>query len=1809
MSDFYPYLNRGAYKWIPDDYAATTADNFGVLDAYNFAVCNHGRHVNVLAGAEAGMAFGTTVVCRGIRDQSGNRIFQNNNTYIFKPFDANVPDPIMDIFRSTIRRSTSTNLITDIPIPVQGSGIGFSYEDLSIDPFFFFSTTNLSGPNNSNLAILSSMGRIASLDVNYMLATSELWENANSNGVLIHSRTNPPLAIMAILDQNLIDSNSTWWEATRGISENTEWGPAKEQIAVDPHTKSACLAIQTAIGSGELTAVFLPMYIYSDGAVNTYAELEITSPGAYPGENPDWSILSRNEDKNIKLSGRYWTSLEYFPEIAGFLIMPNWRSFKGDFPKNPQSTSSPSAKDNAWNAVISGLRVYDALQANTTPEHLETTTQIIGGKEVQTTKEVESQLPCEIFGYAWRINHPVAMSTYTLSVQPSRGTLLSNNPGFGLGDRKSTFYFKIYHPKIPGLGVAHGVRFYYGLAVVAIPGTNIYAMGSFSVAGVLSGLAADADLLLVQYISVVLGTQSLTFQFGYNQYGEVGKVAYSGDFAYSKETVAVRCGYLKKNVTSAPQPLLGSMTWLSNSSAVPSSDRNGTRVLYYDNDPEDAEIKWYGFASINSFGVSGFDPDTFGANYVGGITPLIKGAPQTNLPGPGAFGMGVSSFSSFIGNEKLTVYNKPKQYGFSAPEIDAICSDNNNHLATFVSEVRNIGPDVQMYGGTWRLRLAASTDSTANLNSQIFFRFAFIPEKYNGETIDLSTINASSLWNIPHYEFYFKRIGGNYHIYHGKPSFADVIATPVLTENEIVYNLGWDVYFGSGENVVDLVPEGSAGSGDADAMLNKKITLLLSNVMPGMEGIRLVVQAWSASFSIDNRYANSSNVFDPLKLPTVKLSWSGETESYFQTMILETKSDTIFAQQDPFVFGNNVESYDFITFSPCDQSKESKIAIEEEEKKRKRAEETGEPYTRPLYRCYPLWENTLSFINGQLTSANGGAGGYSKILAKANFGKLTTSENYIANSGRVSLVNFAIPEILDLIEEKAQIADIAILSDIGGSVVGGTTIGPLKLDVDFAYTLNASNFSLKYTIELLAVPYNGATTYLIGRSGLQTIDSSTNPDSTQQFSGRASFNIFVNSPILVPDPEAMLMLRFKIWPKSNGTNPTSIQNNIITNFASIDIDDFRMKVNSIDETTRKTIDVITSAQFVRGSSEWYEDLNITTSRTFGSQDYYFVPDANTRNTTIMPPLTTSGYGYWYLEGWIFSPFWYLQMPEGACIEIKDDAGLTAGNATIGSGFTARERAQRVLMFRTAVGTIPAASVSSDLRSYKNAGGKGVIAKQRIEVSGATTATNFISIAHQVQNSDALSRNIGESLVKIGENIISGKNPLIITGSPGNNVAAKLYSGNPSTAYLFYEEDSFDIDTHSSIVMLANYDGTMINWSNPYGKRSSGGTNKVVVNTDMRLIGASVDLFGYGIYIAGYRANSLTNPSAGGTIVLKKINPGLVFGTESAHVGPLHIVDGKVTPETYNVSSFGDVQPVLPIDMAKPHLNTLSSSGDPLPAAESFPDVVCDPRGYIYVFYSLLATDAQEAKNVLGKVFCRESHNAGYWFDKPFPIVDLGYEKFLLTLGGTASADDTSFQAKHITCIYNNENSTYCIFFWANGKIFMRMTHHPQIDFNNYKVLISADNVKKAKEYYDAISSIYMIEGDTSFTDDVINSNLDIWLKTQWDLGEQMKDEDLNSQWVGQYSSATSEDISGKSNNFKTKYNEQKNKTEGAFIKILKYSNSLDVPPQRIGAVINEKGDILVFYLNNIGNLVYKKVTLFGNGPTITPAVTVSLSEI
>ena len=198
--------------------------------------------------------------------------------------------------------------------------------------------------------------------------------------------------------------------------------------------------------------------------------------------------------------------------------------------------------------------------------------------------------------------------------------------------------------------------------------------------------------------------------------------------------------------------------------------------------------------------------------------------------------------------------------------------------------------------------------------------------------------------------------------------------------------------------------------------------------MSNANDVRLVVQAWSANFVSDNKISKISNYYNPdidMNYPVIKMAWSGETESMFQTMILETKSGAIFAQQDPYVAGNSINSYNDITTVECTESNEKTVSDATEKEMLDKSNATGEEYIPLPFRNYPLWENKVSFSQDYLKPSSDSNGGYINLK---KYGYLINSEDKGDNSGRLSLMNFTVPEISDLTDDKSQVVDIAIMA-------------------------------------------------------------------------------------------------------------------------------------------------------------------------------------------------------------------------------------------------------------------------------------------------------------------------------------------------------------------------------------------------------------------------------------------------------------------------------------------------------------------------------------------------------------------------------------------------------------------------------------------------------------------------------------------------------------------------------------------------------------------------------------------------------------
>jgi len=735
----------------------------------------------------------------------------------------------------------------------------------------------------------------------------------------------------------------------------------------------------------------------------------------------------------------------------------------------------------------------------------------------------------------------------------------------------------------------------------------------------------------------------------------------------------------------------------------------------------------------------------------------------------------------------------------------------------------------------------------------------------------------------------------------------------------------------------------------------------------------------------------------------------------------------------------------------------------------------------------------------------------------------------------------------------------------------------------------------------------------------------------------------------VPDATATLMLRIQVWAYRNindgaiiPTSPTAT--NFYPGFMSIDIADLRIDF-------ALGLECISNESYLLGSNNWYQNLPVSSARTFGSSDYYFVADYDSVKQTIMPPQTTSIYGTWYLYGWMFSPFWFVDMPDGGVFEIQDRAGLTLGNAVTGTNFVGAERAQRVMRVRTAIDTVPSSGVSAT-RGSQNFGETGFIARSAIENTGDPTGGNALGVI-PMQSNDML-KGLMEWIVRAGDTIVTGKNPLIVAIDPTAEWVRHLgliYSkAQPQVRLLFYEEDTFDSAAHqSSIAMLANYDGTGKSWKNPYGASGSGGTNRVVMTNDMEMLGACVDPHTYSVYVVGFRSTDLQSPQDGGSIVMRELQPLLVFGSDSAATGPLHYVDGTMTQESWNTS--GMLQPLMPnatsingpqasaADIMRYRGNHWGANGDTLPAASGFADCFCDYMGNVYVFYSMLADMSIEGPmnpaGALGKVFCRRTQNCGYYFDQPFPVADLGYAAACIHI---PTVEDDSFQVRHITSIYDDQHSLHLLFFWAGGKIFMKYGVDPAVaaaragsinqgPFYGVDPAVAAARAGSINQgpFYGTgglgDNQIYMVAGSTDFIEHSPSTALDWWLRWQWEMAGQSENgppsripghpQTPSPEYSGWYANEYSDwgVTEGKFNNYGAANTKVAGKPAppqpgvSPFILINRFDNDPDVPPQRVAAFVTAPNEeVVIVFMDGLYQLMYKRVRLSGKMPVITPAV-------
>lgn len=1740
-----PFMNSGSYKWIPDDFGSTSEADFGVTRAFYAAVIDYGRPHNVLPEGTGGHASGTNIWGNKVRISKKGTLVPGTIT------DATAPLPVP--FYRSLMRSLSTTLDT-LPDPGDEEGIGLSSLDYdpTDPPFILFTVDDIGN------------GKTASLLIDYALLTSTNYEEVAGNAT--------PVSIVALFDPNTVGD---WYDLSRTTGDGGYWGPASAETPVTGVTIDRAKSL---LGLPSLVGVHVPLpFRDASGAGTSISEFVITHSGEYgPGQQQPWGVTS-TRTVSIRLCRRYFTASDYFPRLKAILIMPNEQAITNDGKTAYGLASIPD-----WNFMVSRIRYYDALQTNVVPEHTE--------QDGDTTIVVEPQFPCTIFGYAWRVSHPVQMSKNTPVIQPSIGTVMPKlGPDLGASGyamRTGTFKFKLYHPDVEGVGVAHSVRFYYGLAVMAIPGT---APGfNSSLIGVMTSLLVDFDLLLVQYMGPLVGHQSLTFVPSTNQMheAELGLIANGGIYGYSRQTVALKCFRgIGSGSTPPNAPIPGNPgTWVDVETAkFPASDRTGVKPLWYDEGGN--RNSWYTFLSLDAHGVTSWNPNVAAA-YAGGFSVVDRGGPQTHVPGKGAFSMTTTTSSSgFGGIERTTAYAKVKSVPFNYSLNVGAWADADSHLATFVSDVRNIGSSARIFTGNWRLQFAAWVDDTARHSVQVFYRFAFVDASVPDEML-----NGSTLWTYGPdkvQEFHFSPSTGGTRIASGPPLPSSVLSSPVLSTQPMTYPLTWFC-------------EGAFG-GDAVFSDDNDSSLLERTITANLQfgDVRIAVQAWAIAYAVPGAPLGDRDV--DTWYPTTSFAWGGDVESMFQTMITEAKSGAIFAQQDPIVESYQPERKDEITMLDKGAYSDGQLS--------------GAPF-----RDRPLYNNVMDVSGTERFNP-----GTSEQNPKIDDNTVYLASTDVMVPGGVSLTGIAPREYYDPLDDSAQVADRYVSINSGtDAVLGGTFVRSQTIAVTGTMYTNKSTFDARVVFSLWLINAEETVAYLLAKSG----QAYTGRGASALDQGATDFATVmdIGQDMVVPDARAKLMLRIQVWAYYNNYKdviiPDTEAEGFEEGFISIDIENLKMSFEV-------GLECISNESYLLGSNNWYQNLPVSTARTFGSSDYYFVADYDSVTTTVMPPLTMSNYGYWYLWGWMFSPFWFVEMPDGGVFEIQDRAGLTLGNAVTGTNFVGAERAQRVVRVRTAIDTLPSSGVSA-ARGSINFGDTGFVARASIENTGDPTGGNTLGVL-QIQN-EVMLKGLVEWAVRADETIITGKNPLIVTLDPTAEWLRHLglvYSkAKPQVRLLFYEEDTFDSAAHqASIAMLANYDGTCQNWRNPYGEAGSGGIARVVMTNDMEMLGACVDPRTYSVYVVGFRTTDRESPQDGGSIVLRELQPLLVFGTDSAATGPLHYVDGTLTDESWNTSSI--LQPLLPNTttegwtasgspgnvadaIMEARGNRLGANRATLPAAYGFPDCFCDYMGNVYVFYSLQADMSTEGPRqlggTLGKVFCRRTQNCGYYFERPFPVADLGYAAACNELSCSPPVlqfEDDSFQVRHITAMYDDQHSLSVVFFWAGGKVFMRYGIDPAP---------AADRAESASQgpfdFADPLhrivgggNQIYMVAGSTDFLEQGPASALDSWLNAQWMMAGGAASEpesgmsDGHEGWFADEYGAW--DVSGdKLNNFGL--------SEGGSttpsILINRFDNDPDVPPQRVAAFVTQNGEIVLLFTDSLHQLMYKRIRLSGRYPVISPAV-------
>lgn len=1669
----YPYLNRGAYKWVPDDYALTSGSALGFTSAYYPAQVDYGLPVNTMPKGTPGSGYAreVRVFGKGLYDNDGKQLDLDDGFSKAEGSGHNA-EVMSAPFLKTLMRGLDSHL-EELPFPEETDGIHIYYDGNSDDPPWLF--------------IGAENRRMAGFLLRYVLSM-----DTHALG----GENTTPLSLVAVYDKNAV--GSLWLTTARGDA-TSQWGPpTRTYQAADGYDGILSdVAGQLGLSSGNLAASYVPMYYFdakSPLKMLSFQELQISnSSGALDAGS--------SLQKLFRLSGDSWSIVDYFPNLVGFIVGPNMI---------PMKDGSKPWKKGPWKAIVQRVREYDAVKANGMPAR---------GEE-------PAQFPCKIFGYALRMNQKVEMSKYTSPLQPSIGTTLSKDPGNGLGTRQSTFWFKLFHPdsEYSHVGFAHGLRFYYLIAALPLPGTSPL-FGAASLVGVLAALEADQDLIMVQFVRVLAGEQTLNFSFGGSQSGsDLGRVAYAGAYdGYSRTTKALVA--FKSEGRGTP-----SLSWTKlGHSDLPTTDPNGLRPMWYDS--EGTPATYYAFTE---------------ASLGNPFTPALLGFPRTDLGDRGAFSMSTSTLVSFSGGDRTQVYAKPRLIGISKPEGYCSSSNAKAHLATFISDVRTLGGSALLYTGDWKVQFDAFVDDVTRLNSQVFFRFAII----DGGEYDASNNagkNGYSLWSMNSrkiQEFHFENAGGKWYIASGPPTDweSTLISTLTLGTANRSYATSW---FLEGAKLGDSVfsqrtPSGA--SGDV-ALLETRISMKLGEI----SNPRIVVQAWAVASPRSGVPSSVTPESDKL-YPAVSLAWGGDTGSSLQTTFVETKADTLYPQQDPYVMQSGSKKYDRV------------VALDKGDGPQ---QSDGAPF-----RDVPKYGNVLDFS--------------STASEPPVLGRILLSTETKPEKSNISMARFTPDSFYEPSLDYAHVADMLLTDGDGGKIaIAGASIKIGSAKMSFDYETNRSTFDAVMEFELEAVYLDGRSAYTIAKSPrIKIVTSGT--DATSPATGQMQSIAFEAGPIegIVPQEDLYLGLRVRMWPYNNSRAkvPISGTDGASWNAAFCSIDLANFLIEGLD------IEILNDYRYLsgKGGQDFYQGLDVATARTFGASDYTFVPDAEVLKTQIIVPraATSSQFGYWYFTGTLFSPFYMFddEMPEGAAFATRGGTVLLSGNEGV-------QTLPDGIWIRTAVDEVPSRGLSSD-REATPFGAAGHLARPR----PATESTgNFMSIM-SLAAADVDGTRM-ESIVRRGGDVVVGKNPLIVTlnrehGVPSGSRRFRT-NANAQTKLLLYEDSDLSDRAGSPVIaMMINRDGSCMNWQNPPAD-GEGGTGVVVVDEYMSMLSAAVSPIDFSLHLAGFKPLDPGNPTRGGAVVMKTLSPGLVFGIETSTLSPYHYVDGLVDADakSENYAWNTGSGPLLPAAS-----ETLATNSGKLAVAESFPDVVVDHSDYVHVFYPLLATEADTSP--LGKIFCRTSTNEGYRFSDPIPVMDLGFSA-AKSSGVGVSANDQSFAVSHPVVVYDGENGMFIMFAWAGGKIFMKSFSHPQ-----------------AASYAGHNTGIIdLVAGDTSFAIRSPGTGLEAWLRYNWDLGQPQSDDVLLGS-EDSYAKSYYASDSSKSNNYAPSSG-TKGVADGTmpWVRIVRYYNEVDVPAQRIGVFMDANQEISLFYNDALDNLVYRRVRIKGATPHISPPLILSTTTL